>query len=130
MPGKTLVVPWLQDLQARLLALRQFEFSPLVQVQQWSELPRGEPLFESTVVFENFPHDAALLARSRGLTVESVELLEQTNFPLTLVAVPGAELLFKVGFDSRRFEPAAIERLLGHLRMLLDGFVTGRRCVA
>src|SRR5262249_30679275 len=104
---------------------RQYEFSPLAQVQKWSDIPRGKPLFESTVVFENFPHDAGLLARSPRLRVESVELREQTNFPVTLVAEPGAELSLKAGYDGGRIEAGAIERLLGHLQTLLAGFVAG-----
>src|SRR3954469_1084692 len=34
--------------------LHQFEFTPLVQVQGWSDVPRDQPLFHSIVVFENY----------------------------------------------------------------------------
>jgi condensation domain-containing protein len=47
------LLPWLRDLQARQLEVRQYEFSPLAQVQGWSEVPRGKALFESIFVFEN-----------------------------------------------------------------------------
>jgi hypothetical protein len=124
-PGSALVIPWLHDVQARLVELRQFEFSSLVQVQQWSDVPRGRPLFESIVVFENYPLDATLFSRSGGLGVEPVRILEQTNYPLTLVALPGTELLLRLGYDAHRFDATAIRRLLGHLRTLLEGLGAG-----
>jgi hypothetical protein len=128
-PGDAQVLPWLQEVQSRMLELREFEYSPLVRIHEWSALSRGEPLFESAVVFENFPFDAEALARSRAATIESVQLLEQTNVPLTLYVVPGSELLLRLAYDEQRFEAAAIERLLGHLGTLLSALAgrTDRR---
>ena len=40
-------------------ALGEHEQVPLVAVQRWSELPPGTPLFDSIVVFENYPAAAA-----------------------------------------------------------------------
>ena len=50
-----LLLPWLQELQSQQVEARQYEYSPLVQVQGWSDVPRGLPLFESLLVFENYP---------------------------------------------------------------------------
>src|SRR5262249_38386315 len=109
------VVAWLERLQAQLAELRRFEWSPLAEVQGWSEAPRGVPLFESLVVFENYPVDRALLQRGSGLNVRDVRTDERTNYPLAVVAVPGEELSLRMLYDARRFAPAAIARLLGHL---------------
>jgi hypothetical protein len=49
------LLPWLKEFQARLSDLRQFEYSSLVQIQGWSEVPRDLPLFNSILVFENYP---------------------------------------------------------------------------
>ena len=46
---------WLQRLQERQLARQDFEHSPLTQIQRWSEVPAGSPLFETLYVFENYP---------------------------------------------------------------------------
>ena len=48
---------------ARQVEMRQYEHSPLVEVHNWSDVPRGLPLFESILVFENFPVDRGGLAR-------------------------------------------------------------------
>src|SRR5262249_42635811 len=80
------LLPWLRSLQAEQAALRQDEHLSLQEIQAWSEVPRGRPLFESLLVFENFPVDASL--RGTGgladLRVGEVRAGERTNFPLTL----------------------------------------------
>ena len=44
------------------------------EVQSWSEVPRGTPLFESLLVFENYPVDRALPAGAGGgVAVSDVE---------------------------------------------------------
>src|SRR5690349_5976841 len=49
--GGELLTDWLQRIQEHQVESRQYEFSPLIQVQGWSEVPRKLPLFESLYVF-------------------------------------------------------------------------------
>ena len=46
---------WLRRQQAEQVEMRQYEYSALVEVQGWSEVEPGRPLFESVFVFENYP---------------------------------------------------------------------------
>ncbi|HMB02822.1 MAG TPA: condensation domain-containing protein, partial [Isosphaeraceae bacterium] len=121
-PEDARLVPWLKRLQEQQVELRQHEHSPLVQVQGWSDVPRGQPLFESILVFENYPLDASLSEQAGVLGFEEVRVLEQTNYPLTIMAIPGNELRLRVGYNARRFDEGAIDRLLGHLRNVLEAF--------
>jgi non-ribosomal peptide synthetase component F len=114
------LVPWLRQIQATVVELRRFEAIPLSDIQGWSELPRGMPLFESIVIVQNLPFVASLQERARGLGIESARYLERTHYPLSVTVVPGAELRIKIGFDAERFDPSAIERTLGHLRGVLE----------
>ena len=50
-------------LQTQQAEARQYEYSPLAQVQGWSDVPRGLPLFESIVAFENYPVNTSLAAQ-------------------------------------------------------------------
>jgi amino acid adenylation domain-containing protein/thioester reductase-like protein len=117
------LLPWLKALQQQALELRQHEHSPLVQIQGWSEVPRGLPLFESIVVFENYPVGAALEGRraDQPLRVAEVQAVEQTNYPLSLFVLPGQQLALQLLYDAGRFEPWAAEGLVGHLRSILEG---------
>ncbi len=111
---------WLERLQTAQAELRQFEHSPLLKVQTWSEVPRGKPLFDSILVFENYPREASLQPGGDSpLGVAEVRALEQTNYPLTVVAVPGEALQLGVSFDRSRFETVTVARLLVHLGRLL-----------
>ncbi|MFP3518941.1 condensation domain-containing protein, partial [Pseudomonas sp. SIMBA_077] len=53
------VSDWLQAVQERNLALRDFEHTPLYDVQRWAGLG-GEALFDNILVFENYPVSEAL----------------------------------------------------------------------
>jgi amino acid adenylation domain-containing protein/non-ribosomal peptide synthase protein (TIGR01720 family) len=117
------LVDWLKQLQAQQVELRHYEYSPLVQVQGWSEVPRGLPLFESIVVFENYPVDASLQQEGGSLEIGDVRAVDQTNYPLTLAAVPGSQLSLQLSYDCRRFDADTITRMLRHLQMLLEGIV-------
>ena len=115
------VQAWLRGVQDQLAELRQYEWSPLMQVQKWSDLPRGRPLFESLLVFENYPIDRSLSLQSGGVRVTDASLLERTNYPLVLVVVPGAELLLRMGYECRRFAAATVSGALESLRTVLEG---------
>ncbi len=115
------LVPWLRDVQARLVELRQYESSPPVKVREWSDVTRGRPLFESIVIVQNTPVDLSLATGRGVLGIEGARVDDQTNYPLTLTAVPGATLALRLGFDARRFDGAAAGRMLGHLARLLEG---------
>ena len=78
---------WLRGLQSHLVDVRQFEYSPLAEVQRWSNVPPSAPLFESLVIFENYPSTAA-----RGRETDAARFVEWTNYPLTFTAIPGPRL--------------------------------------
>ena len=115
------LLPWLAAIQERLVAMREFEWSPPVDVHGWSDVPRGRPLFQSIVIVQNTPLDAALAGRAGRLGVSGARVHEQTSYPLTVAAIPGDAILLRLGYDARRFDGAAVARMAGHLRTLLEG---------
>ncbi|MES1245844.1 MAG: amino acid adenylation domain-containing protein [Acidobacteriota bacterium] len=110
---------WLQEIQRLQSEMRQHEHSPLIRVKGWSDVPRGLPLFESILVFENYPREAVLRREGRRLELAEVRTFEKTNFPLTLLAIPGPRLVLHFESDRDRFEPVTLERLLGQLATVL-----------
>ncbi|HEY9653443.1 MAG TPA: condensation domain-containing protein, partial [Coleofasciculaceae cyanobacterium] len=118
------LLTWLQQLQTQLVEMRQYEYSPLIEVQGWSEVPRGVPLFESLVVFENYPVDRAVLERQTNLEIQINSSFDNTNYPLTVTVLPGLKLAIAISYDRRRFDGATITRMLGHFQTLLQGMTT------
>jgi amino acid adenylation domain-containing protein/non-ribosomal peptide synthase protein (TIGR01720 family) len=123
--GRDVLSPWLKGIQQRQAELTQYAHSPLGQVQGWSDAPKGRPLFQSILVFENYPAGAWLSKEAAGLEICHVYKPELTEYPLMLVATPGAELSLKLLYDRRRFSPAMIGCTLEHLRTLLTGMMAG-----
>ncbi|MBP7336120.1 non-ribosomal peptide synthetase [Niveispirillum sp.] len=118
------VGPFLSALQDAQIARDQHMYAPLTAIHGWSGVASRDPLFESVVVFENYPMDATL-EEAGALTVTDVRLLEQNNFPLTLTAAGGREMPLKLTYDRNRIDDGAAERMLDHLLGLLSGLGAG-----
>jgi amino acid adenylation domain-containing protein/non-ribosomal peptide synthase protein (TIGR01720 family) len=116
-PEEQRVPAWLDRVQAELVDLRQFEHTPLLQVQDWSEVPRGRRLFDSLVVFQNYPADAPLA--SGGLRIEPRAQRLETDYPLTLVADASRELAVRAYFSRERFDAGAVAAALRQLAAVL-----------
>ncbi|HEY0607598.1 MAG TPA: amino acid adenylation domain-containing protein, partial [Herpetosiphonaceae bacterium] len=114
---------WLQTLQQQQVEMRQYEYSSLVQVQGWSEIPRGTPLFDNILVFENYPMSAAAKEKGELLPISDIHFSEQSNYPLTVVVEPGTAITVKMSYDQRRFSTTTITRLLRHFQNALAGIV-------
>ncbi|HSS49492.1 MAG TPA: condensation domain-containing protein, partial [Thermoanaerobaculia bacterium] len=122
--GETPVLAWLEDLQRRQVELRQYEHSPLVQVRSWSEVPHGRDLFESILVFESYPREAAMRREGLSLRVAEVRSFEQTSYPLTVTAAPGEELLLSIDSDRSYFDEVVVLRLVAHLHNLVESLAS------
>jgi non-ribosomal peptide synthetase component F len=127
MSSQEAILPWLKKLQERQVEIRQYEYCSLVQVQGWSEVPRGLPLFESVLAFDNYPSHTGTGKQISGLEIRPGGTLERSNCPLQLNAVPGSELMFQLTYDQPRFDAHTILRMLEHLKMVLENIGSGRR---
>jgi non-ribosomal peptide synthetase component F len=117
------VLQWLKQVQEQLVEVRQYEHTPLVEVQRWSDVARGLPLFESIVVFENYPFDRDMQERASGIKIADVRTVDWNNFPLCLTATPGAGLNIEIKHDRRRFASDDIARLAQQFELLLGAIV-------
>ncbi|MFJ4184418.1 amino acid adenylation domain-containing protein [Kitasatospora sp. NPDC089509] len=107
----------LQDEQSALLP---HQHVGLAEVQRWSGL--GE-LFDTNVVFENYPLDAESLAMTgSAVTVTAADSREATHYALNLAVVPGARLSLRLDHRPDLFDEPAAHRLLARLAELLAQF--------
>ncbi|MDF1845047.1 MAG: amino acid adenylation domain-containing protein [Rubripirellula sp.] len=112
---------WLGELQVQQLEMRQYEHSPLNLVQRWSNVPSGQPLFESILQFENYPKDSPLEEMGKSIAIQKVRWFDRTNFPLVVLVEPKEQLGIRLLYDTDRFDAQTIKRMLGHLETLLMG---------
>ncbi len=114
------VVSWLRELQAAQAESRRFDFVSLAQIQAYSDLPAGVTLFDSMVVFENYPFQTPPEGEP-GLRIREVRGRDTTNFPLSLRAYLDGQLCFDLGYDPRLFDAATVTAMTQRLRLLLIG---------
>ncbi|WP_128624153.1 non-ribosomal peptide synthetase, partial [Pseudomonas aeruginosa] len=113
------VAEYLQGMQALNLALREHEHTPLYDIQRWAG-HGGEALFDSILVFENFPVAEALRQAPADLEFSTPSNHEQTNYPLTLGVTLGERLSLQYVYARRDFDAADIAELDRHLLHLLQ----------
>ncbi|BAY05184.1 amino acid adenylation domain-containing protein [Anabaena cylindrica PCC 7122] len=99
------VLSWLRELQRQWSTLTECEFTPLEQIQQWSEIPLELPLFEMLVILGNY------------------EKLECFEYPLILSVDAESDLLLKIDYKQTKFADDTIARMLGHLETLLTNII-------
>ncbi|SDY88535.1 non-ribosomal peptide synthetase [Pseudomonas salomonii] len=116
---------WLSGLLDSNMQLREYEYLPLVTIQEHSELPKGQPLFDSLFVFENAPVEVSVLDRAQSLNATSDSGRTHTNFPLTAVCYPGDDLGLHLSYDQRYFDATTVQGMLGEFKRLLLALVQG-----
>jgi amino acid adenylation domain-containing protein len=123
-PSEIPLLQWLQELRQQWITLRDYEHTPLSQISRWSNIPAGESLFESIVVFENYHLNSKLQQQGGKWKNREFQLLEQSPYPITVTGYLEPEFLLQIEYDRNRFEDATITRMLGHIQTLLEGMVT------
>ncbi len=124
------VAAWLERVQQAGVAAREHEHVALYDIQRWAHIEGGQALFDSIVVFENYPVDDILHAGgTRELQFSGLRNEDRTSFPLTLSVTQGrtqhAEDSLRIEFDYAcdMFGADQIERLAAQLSTLLDAFI-------
>lgn len=117
--GDQPVDQWLEALQADNASLREHGHAPLFEVQQeagWG----GESLFDTLLVFENYPLDETLLGGDHsGLQLGTPTSHEFTHYPLTVAVLPGEHLEMLFAHDTGALPVALVDRMATAFRQTL-----------
>ena len=112
-----------KEIQEKQVEMRQFEYSSQLQVQSWSDIPRGTPLYESVIVFENAPIDASVGKTALFEGLSNVTSVSHTDMPLHFRAHPGSKMMLDLIYDTSRFDEATITAMLEQLQTLFAQMV-------
>jgi non-ribosomal peptide synthetase component F len=109
----------LAQLQAQQAALIPHHHLGLADIQR--QAPgfsggRGD-LFDTTVMFANYPLEIPKWAAALGaeLRMVSAELIDDTHYPLRLLAVPGQRLDLRLGYRPDAYDRPEAGKLLDKL---------------
>ncbi|MBW4024255.1 MAG: amino acid adenylation domain-containing protein [Proteobacteria bacterium] len=121
--------PWLQAVQAAAAAGRRHGRISLSDIAAGAGTASGQPasgrsvggraLFDSVLVFQNYPLEGASLPPDIGLALSDIADVSIPDLPLTLIVEPGVELLCRLIHDSAILAGAAAGRLLASLETAL-----------
>src|SRR5262249_51883234 len=107
-----------QDSQSRLMA---HQHVGLAEIQGLAGL--GE-LFDTLVVFENYPVDRAGLAtEAGGLRISELSGADATHYPLSLAVSPGERLALRLCYRPDLFDRGSVEAIADRLVRLLEAVV-------
>jgi amino acid adenylation domain-containing protein/non-ribosomal peptide synthase protein (TIGR01720 family) len=116
--GAQPVARWLGELQAAQSEARDHDFVSLGRLRPLSDVAAGQNLFDSMVVFENYPiSEPATTGAPRVVEVASADA---TNFPLCLRASLDEGLALDLAYDPALFDAGSITALTDRLCLLLD----------
>ncbi len=111
---------WLRELQEQQSEQREHEHTPFEQIQAWSEIEHGARVFESLLVFENYPVEGVDGSDDVGFQVRPAGVTEANNHALSLFASPhGDRLELKLSYHWTRVSAAAARRMLDTVVTLL-----------
>jgi hypothetical protein len=119
-----LSLEWLRNLQSRLVEMREYEYYPLTDILRLSEVPGHLPLFDTILVFENYPVDRSMSRKFAGLEIIDLHTVSVSHYPLSVTVSAGDEFAFRFTFRRRRFEPAVVERIAKQLEVALFSLST------
>ena len=120
------IVAWLRCLHEQSGERNQHAYLSLPTVQKLSALEKNPPLFDTLVVFENYPVEGAEETQqqlAKTFTIEKVQVDEQTNYRLTLNVSPRSELELKIIFRREEYSRATVLSILEYLQAILKSLL-------
>ena len=120
LPVRVVIAPsapfadWLSALHDSQLEAQCHGHAPLSKIQRWSEVPAGMRLFASIL-------DIVTYFRDGGAGSIRDWSRQRVGYPALLVARPDEGWDLELTFEEGALDPAAAERMLGHLQCLLAG---------
>ncbi|QLF94934.1 amino acid adenylation domain-containing protein [Pseudomonas sp. ABC1] len=114
---------WLQQLQDYNLDIRSHEHSSLADIQRWSGYA-GQPLFDSIIVFENYPIGERLQQGvAETISFGQAKSRDVTNYAMDLAIHLGATLNIEFMYLRDRFIPQDVSRIVESFEHLLQALL-------
>lgn len=112
----------IKEIQTSSLSCQEYGYYPLNEIQKGTNLK--ENLFDQLLAFENYPIGENLEALNTkingGFSIVDFELMEQTNYNLTIIVCPGREIKVIFNFNSLAYDKEFIEKIPNYINNVID----------
>jgi amino acid adenylation domain-containing protein/non-ribosomal peptide synthase protein (TIGR01720 family) len=110
---------FLRALSAEGAEMREHEHTPLHEIQRWAGLG-GQSLFDTIVVFENYPLDEALGAGHKGeLRFDRIASVDVTSYAVSVMVHAGERLRLKLDYSRQAFDEGQAKALAADLERIV-----------
>jgi surfactin family lipopeptide synthetase C len=116
-PSESSVREWCRDLQNQQFDLLAHQHVSLAEVQRVSGLPAGVEMFDSVLIFENWPERTG----HHLVELHNRHVAEQSHYPLTLMVGVRSTVDVVLLYDADRFGAGSVEQLARHFVAALVG---------
>jgi len=117
--GNVPLSEWLADLQRNQVSVRQNSYLPLADIHRASGLPLSQRLFDSLLIFDNYPSRAAIGGQ---VQIEDVQYINRPNHAVSVAVRSGDELEIMIVYDTAVVDAKKIERVLQSFTTVLSEF--------
>jgi non-ribosomal peptide synthetase component F len=124
------LLPWLKDVQAHMVELREYEYTPMMKIKEWAGLDQTLPMFDSYVVYENFPtysYETIGKKARKDLGMQAPDdrrFFVPTEYPIRVEFWSSQPLMMTMSGYQRYCDSVTLARLLKQLKIVLEGMVT------
>ncbi len=115
---------YLHALRQQQIDVRDHEHVGLNDIQRWSDNGAGATLFDSLVVYDNLTLHDRMQAMGPRFNKRTFAYFGQTNFPLTVLAYGGEQILLRIEHQLERFSAETAQNMLDQLHTLLLNMLT------
>ncbi|HVI46517.1 MAG TPA: amino acid adenylation domain-containing protein, partial [Chitinophaga sp.] len=112
---------WLQALQLSQIECREHQYTPLNEIQRLNGI--AGDLFDTLLVFENYPVSKVLNEYPWKLRLENIGLHEHTNYPLNVIIQATETVLVEFSYNSSLLLPVYANAIAGDFEQVLQQFV-------
>ncbi|GAA1000928.1 hypothetical protein GCM10009555_104660 [Acrocarpospora macrocephala] len=114
----------LEHLQEEQAALLDHQHLGLAELHRLAGHTGGGDLFDSLVVFENYPAEADLTDPSGTVRITGHAFHDTVHYPLALIVKPGRRLDLVLKYHAQRLAPATVHGIADRLVRILRALAT------
>lgn len=113
----TIISQWLKEIQIRQISALPFEHISETQITQIIGRPEEKSLFDSLLIFENYPWNN----KKRGnLEVSEFKSGITTNYPITLAVAPDKQMQFEFILKNSMAHEQSVKWILESWQVILE----------
>ena len=115
------IADWLKEVQAYQATMLSYEFVTLEQILSWNKQSGHASIFDTLLIFENFPLDNI---KGGGLELADFKSSLTTTYPLSLAVKPDNGIVFQFKYNTAVVTEFTAKWLQTQLESILENFLS------